>query len=200
MAPETRTRWGRRRTLLCLLAAGGVFVLVSCDPAHETSSRSARPRTAPASDTVAPATATTTPPVTYQVKRGDTLTAIARLVGVSTAALLAANQLPNGDRLTEGQVLVVPPLPPPQLTVTPPDALAGTALTLTVTSAKAGESVTFEIVAPDGREFTGSPPPPSQDGTVSTTYNTSGDNSGTYKVVATGDRGTSLQASFRILG
>jgi LysM repeat protein len=186
---------------LCLLAAGALVVLASCDPGHEDASRSARPRTATASDTGAPTTTTTTtPPITYQVKRGDTLTAIARVVGVSTAALLAANQLPNGDRLTEGQVLVVPPQPPAQLTVTPPDALSGTALTLTVTSAKAGERVTFEIVAPDGSIFTGSPHTASQDGTVTTTYNTSGDDSGTYKVVATGDRGTSLQASFRLLG
>jgi LysM repeat protein len=187
---------------LCLLAVGGVIVLASCEPAHRDTARSTRPRTATASDTGAPTTTTTTttPPITYQVKRGDTLTAIARVVGVSTAALLAANQLPNGDRLTEGQVLVVPPQPPAQLTVTPPDALSGTALTLTVTSAKAGERVTFEIVAPDGSIFTGSPHTASQDGTVTTTYNTSGDDSGTYKVVATGDRGTSLQASFRLLG
>jgi LysM repeat protein len=180
------------------LAASGVIVLAACASEHTDNPKSTRSTTAPTSSTVAPTT--TTPATTYQVKRGDTLTSIAKFFGVSTAAILAANQLGNADRLTEGQVLQIPPQPPAQLTVTPPDTIAGTALTLTVVSAKAGESITFEIVAPDGGIFTGSPHTASQDGSVMTSYNTSGDNSGTYRVVATGDRGTSLEASFRILG
>lgn len=174
-------------------------VLAACaSPAADTGKQS-RTTTAPTSTTVAPTT-TTAPVATYTVKRGDTLTSIAKAVGVSTAALLAANQLGNADRITEGQVLTIPPQPPPQLTVTPPDTIAGTAVTFIVASAKAGERVTFEIVSPDGGIFTGSPHTASQDGAVMTTYNTSGDDSGTYRVVATGDRGTSLEAKYRILG
>lgn len=182
-----------------LLAAAGVIVLAACGSTPRENARSTRSTTAPTSSTVDPTT-TTTPATTYQVKRGDTLTKIAKVFGVSTAAILAANQLPNGDRLTEGQVLQIPPQPPAQLTVTPPDAIAGTPLTLTVASAKAGEVITFEIVSPDGRIFTGSPHPASQDGAVAAKYDTTGDGPGTYKVVATGDRGTSLQASYRLLG
>src|SRR3981081_2281947 len=65
---------------------------------------------------------------------------------------------------------------------------------------KAGEPVTSGSGRPDGSVFMGSPHPASQDGAVTTKYNTSGDAPGTYKVVATGDRGTSLQASYRLLG
>jgi LysM repeat protein len=190
-----------RRTLVCLLATGGVIVLAACDSAPGNTERSTRSKNAATSSTVAPTTTTTPPPaISYQIKRGDTLTSIAKLFGVSSATILAANQLPNGDRLTEGQVLQIPPHPPAQLTVTPPDVVSGTPLTLAVTSAKAGEIITFEIVAPDGSIFTGSPHTASQEGSVSTTYHTSGDDSGTYNVVATGDRGTSVQASYRLLG
>lgn len=190
--------WGRRRTRLRLLAAVGVIALAACTSASSENGRSTPSTSAPAT-TVAPTT-TTTPTTAYPVKRGDTLTKIAKVFGVSTAAILAANQLANGDRLTEGQVLQIPPQPPAQLTVAPPDGIAGTPLMFSVVSAKAGEAVTFEIVRPDGSVFMGSPHTASQDGAVTTKYNTSGDAPGTYKVVATGDRGTSLQASYRLLG
>lgn len=59
------------------------------------------------------ATATIPPsptPVTYTVKAGDTLGAIALELGVPLQNLMAANGLSNPDTLSAGQVLIVPSL------------------------------------------------------------------------------------------
>ncbi|MFL6242559.1 MAG: LysM peptidoglycan-binding domain-containing protein [Acidimicrobiia bacterium] len=128
------------------------------------------------------------------------MTAIARFFGVSSAAIAAANQLGGGDRLIEGQMLQIPPSPPAGLNVTPPDGIAGMVFTFTVTGAKVGEAVTFQVVAPGGGTFAGSPHTAAQDGSVSASYRTDSDAAGKYEVVATGDRGTSLRSSYRLLG
>ena len=194
---------GRRRCLARVVAAVGVAVLAGCGAASTETGRSAQAENAaanaPATTAAAPTT-TTAPPITYQVKRGDTLTAIARFLGVSSAAIDAANQLGGGDRLTEGQVLQIPPSPPAGLSVTPPDGIAGMVFTFTVTGAKVGEAVTFQVVAPGGGTFSGSPHTAAQDGSVTASYRTDGDAAGKYDVVATGDRGTSLRSSYRLLG
>jgi LysM repeat protein len=92
----------------------------------------------------------------YQVKRGDTLTSIAKFFGVSTALLATANHLNNGDRLTEGQALTIPPLSPAQLWVNSPIAPSRQPFTFNVTGAKAGEAITFEVDKPGARApFTG---------------------------------------------
>ena len=57
------------------------------------------------------ATATVPPsptPITYIVKAGDTLSSIARGLGISVDELMAANGLRDADRLAVGQVLVIP--------------------------------------------------------------------------------------------
>jgi LysM repeat protein len=171
------------------LAAGGVLVLTACGAASRDGAEPARSKPTPATTAAAPTT-TTAPSISYQVKRGDTLTAIAKFFGVSKAAISAANQLGSEDRLTEGQVLQIPPAPPAQLVVTPPDGIAGHVFTFTLTGAKAGETVTFQIVAPGGGIFTGSPHTAGEDGVVTASYRSGGDSAGTYTVVATGDRGT----------
>jgi LysM repeat protein len=135
----------------------------------------------------------------YQVKRGDTLTSIAKFFGVSAAVLTAANHLGNGDRLTEGQVLTIPPVPPPQLAVDPPLAPSGQRFAFNVTGAKAGEAITFEIDKPAGTKFSGQPHTASPDGVVSATYWSEGDDTGIYTVVATGDRGTSVRGTFMVV-
>jgi LysM repeat protein len=59
------------------------------------------------------ATATIPPsptPVTYTVKAGDTLLAIAVELGIPLENLMAANGLSNPDSLSAGQVLIVPSL------------------------------------------------------------------------------------------
>src|SRR6266516_4312471 len=188
-----------RQTLLGVVAISVVVGFAACENPSRHSTKSDRAKKKPTSTTVAPAT-TTVPSIAYPVKRGDTLTSIAKFFGVSSAAILAANQLANADRLTEGQVLQIPPVPPPQLTVAPPNAPPATQFKFTVISAKAGENVTFQIERPDGSKFSGSPHAASQDGTVTASYNSSGDGPRTYNVVATGDRRTTVQASYRVLG
>ena len=126
------------------------------------------------------------------------MTSIAAFFGVSTAALVQANQLGSQDQLAEGQVLVIPPTPTPQLTVTPESGPAGETFTLMLTGAKVGETVTFTIDGPGPDDFTGSPHTASEEGAVSARYSSSGDAPGKYTVVATGDRGTSAQASYRL--
>jgi len=197
---EARTCWGRGQALLRGLAAGCVIVLAACGTASRDNAKATRSRTSPTSTTAAPTTTTAPSPTPYQVKRGDTLTAIARFFGVSSASIAAANQLGGGDRLTEGQVLQIPPSPPAGLNVNPPDGIAGMVFTFTVTGAKAGEAITFQVVAPGGGTFTGSPHTATQDGSVTTSYRSDGDAAGNYDVVASGDRGTSLRAKYRLLG
>lgn len=54
----------------------------------------------------------TSPPAGYRVhvvRSGDTMYTIALNYGVSTAALLAANNLPDPDRLEVGQEILIPP-------------------------------------------------------------------------------------------
>jgi LysM repeat protein len=190
---------GQRPALLRGLVAAGVIVLAACGAESRDTEKSARAKSTPASTAAAPTT-TTAPMTSYQVKRGDTLTAIAKLFGVSRAAITAANQLASEDRLTEGQVLQIPPTPPAKLIVEPPDGIAGHVFTFMLTGAKAGEIVTFQIVAPGGGIFTGSPHTAGEDGVVSASYRSGGDDAGRYTVVAMGDRGTSLQATYRLLG
>jgi LysM repeat protein len=190
---------GRKRTWWRVTAASGLLVLVACGQFGTGGrAKSSPPSTRPTPTTVAPTT--TAAPVAYHVKRGDTLTSIARFFGLSSQTLAAANQLANQDRLTEGQVLQIPPSPPAGLAVTPPEGISGNTFTFTVTGAKVGENVTFQIQGPSGKGFTGSPHTASKDGVVTATYISAGDNPGTYAVVATGDRGTSLRAEYHLLG
>ena len=48
---------------------------------------------------------------TYTVKPGDTVSAIARAHGVTTLALIEANNLPNPNFIVSGQELIIPDLP-----------------------------------------------------------------------------------------
>lgn len=180
-----------------MLALGGIVALAACGASDAARSNRSANR---ATSTTTTAPTTTTPQTTYQVKRGDTLSAIARQFGVSNQAIAVANQLGSEDRITEGQTLIIPPAPPAGLAVTPPDGIAGDTFTFTLTGAKNGETVVFEIVAPNGGIFTGSPHTASRDGLVTATYVSGGDSPGTYEVVASGDRGTSLRGNYRLLG
>lgn len=69
--------------------------------------------------TTVPPTTATTVPTSYVVQSGDTLTKIANQFGTTVAAIVALNQLENPDRLSEGQVLQLPP-PTVPTTVVPP--------------------------------------------------------------------------------
>jgi LysM repeat protein len=187
---------GRQRTWSRVLAASGLILLVACGEAGGDSAKPAG--TTPAATTVAPTTAPASTP--YQVKRGDTLTSVARFFGMSTQTLAGANQLDGEAHLTEGQVLQIPPAPPAGVTVSPPDGISGSTFTFTVTGAKVGETITFQIQGPEGKVYNGSPHRASNDGVVTASYISTGDDPGTYAVVASGDRGTSLRAEYRLLG
>ena len=150
---------------------------------------------------VAPTSTTTTtrPPINYTVKRGDTLTSLARFFGVSIATLASTNHLSTTATLTAGQMLVIPPRAPVQLLVSPGDGTAGTPFTFTLSGAQANEAITFQVVAPGGGKFTGPPHTAAPDGSVTAMYQSStANNAGTYIVLATGNQGSSAQAMFRI--
>jgi LysM repeat protein len=143
-------------------------------------------------------TSTTVPPISYLVKPGDTLTAIAKQFAVPSASIVTLNQLADPDHLVAGQTLLIPPVPPVQLVVTPADAPSGTSFELKLTGAQPSETVTFEIDSPNAK-FTGPPHTASADGVVTTTYQSSGsDTPGDYTVVAKGNQGTTTQAGFRV--
>lgn len=172
-------------------------VLVMRNGGHDTTSTvGVAPKSAPST-----AATTTTTLATYQVQRGDTLTSIAKHFGVTIAAIVDLNHLTDADRLSEGQTLQIPPVPPApplQLTVTPTAGPAGQGFDLLVTGAKAGETVTFEIDSPAGK-YTGPPHAVSGDGKVSATYQTAfTDTPGTYTVIAKGNQGTNIQATFGV--
>jgi LysM repeat protein len=191
-APATRLL--RRQVLVRFAAVGSAVVLVACSGASTRSNVNSKRR----KPVVASTTTTTPAPISYQVKRGDNLTSLARFFGVSTAVLASFNHLGITDQLTVGQVLQIPPRPPVHLVVAPADAPAGQVFTLSLAGAQGGETVTFEVDAP-GAKFTGPPHAAAADGSVSATYQTNPiDTPGTYTVVATGDHGTSVRATFRV--
>jgi LysM repeat protein len=133
------------------------------------------------------------------VKRGDTLTTIARHFHVAISAIVSANHVANPDRLTEGQNLRIPPAPPLKLVLTPPQGHAGQAIQLKLTGAVPSETIKFEIDSAASK-YTGGPHTASADGAVTATYQTSlGARPGTYTVTATGNLGSTVRARFRIV-
>ena len=73
---------------------------------------------------------------TYQLRVGDTLSGVAKRLGVSLADLAAANGITNPDRVLAGRVLMVPrgkpapPTPAPAPAAPPPVFVAGGATTV----------------------------------------------------------------------
>ena len=59
----------------------------------------------------------------YVVKKGDSLSDIATMFNVSTNTILLANDMKKGDKLTEGQVLIILPITGIQVTVKKGDTL-----------------------------------------------------------------------------
>jgi LysM repeat protein len=185
----------QRQVVWRALAVGGAIVLAACDRSGPDSGRS---EPAASSTRAAPTTTTKPPPITYEVKRGDTLTAIASFFGVTSTAIAEANQLANADQLTEGQILQIPERPPVTLSVLPSVVFAGDEVRFALTGAQDGETITFQINRPDGSQFTGTPHVASPEGPVMASYRTTGDVPGTYTVVATGNQGTSAQVSYQL--
>jgi LysM repeat protein len=155
----------------------------------------------PGSSAPPAAVTTTAPPTNYQVKRGDTLSSIAKHFGVPVDAIVAANQLPSRDQLTEGQMLVIPPPAAVVLAATPAEAQPGASIQLALTGAQPSETVTFEIASPSGATFTGPPHTAGTNGSVSAKYQTTPqDPPGAYTVSAKGSGPTTAQTTFHLNG
>jgi len=192
-------------TTTCLRALIGLTAAIACAAllagCSTSASRSARHVGTAAHTTASTTTTTTTttPLITYRVKRGDRLATIANRFRVSIAAIVFVNHVADPNRLTEGQVLMIPPTPPLMLVVTPSEGQPGRAFQLNLTGANPSEVITFEIDSPTGK-YTGGPHLASADGAVTATYQTSLANPiGAYKVIANGHQGTTAQASFRVV-
>ena len=83
--------------------------------------------------------------------------------------------------------------------ITPARATAGHAFQLELTGAKPSETIRFTIDSSAGN-FTGGPHTASSDGSVTATYQTAfGGATGIHKVLATGNMGTTIKASFRVV-
>lgn len=196
-----RARWPPgcvpgQRTFRRITVAAAAVMLAACGSSSTPAAKStARPKPVASSST----TTTTRAPFNYQVKKGDTLTTLAHFFGVSLAALASANHLPTTATLNVGDTLLVPPRPPVQLGVSPGDGPAGSSFTLTLTGAQANETILFQIDAPGGDKFTGPPHTAAPDGSVSAMYQSgASDVAGVYTVIANGNQGSSVQATFRI--
>jgi LysM repeat protein len=205
---RARTRSRRRRPtgialiVLLVLIIGALAFLLFGGGDDEPHKRVSAAATSSAASTAplatAPRSATTAPPVSYTVMRGDTLTSIGQKFGVTTKAILALNSIPNPDSLTEGETLMIPVKPPIQLVITPVRAALGESVRLKLTGAKPAERVVFAITSPTGT-FTGPAHVASDEGSVSTKYATAlADPTGTYNVTATGNQGTTAEGSFRV--
>ena len=190
-------RWSARRDWSRAVVAGTVLALVACG--GSPTSHTAKPKRP---KRVVTSTTTTTPsPIMFTVKKGDTLTSVARFFGLTTSQLAQFNHLGNTDMLTVGQVLQIPPRPPIRLVVTPTVGAAGDAFAFALAGARAMENVVFEITDPKGGKFRGAPHVAADDGSVKANYQSDiGADPGTYVVVVTGDHGTSASASFKVSG
>jgi LysM repeat protein len=164
--------------------------------------------TPPTSTTALSTTTTTRPPVkvtttvgrtSYRVRRGDTLTRIAKRFHVTVPAIVQANHLANPDQVAEGQLLVIPAPIPLRLAVLPARAVAGATFHLLLVGAQPNETIHFTL-AWAGGTYSGSAHLVPSNGTVTTTYRTSpADPPGLYRVTATGSSGTLVRATFTVL-
>src|SRR5436190_19231842 len=65
------------------------------------------------SPAAAPSPSAPAAPSTYVIKKGDSLSVVAKRLGITVDALAKANKVANLDRITLGQSLVIPGAPPP---------------------------------------------------------------------------------------
>jgi LysM repeat protein len=155
--------------------------------------RGSIPRPKPSATT----TSTTAPAATYVVRRGDTLTEIAKQFHTSVGAIVSSNQLANPDALTEGQQLTLPPASAVRIDAKMVDDGTGAAVALTLVGAEPSELVTFVLTLPDGSTYTGTPHSASVYGVVTTKYTAALVN-GVYTVTGTGERGTNAETAFHL--
>jgi LysM repeat protein len=191
----------RAATAAGRLAGVAISVVLAAGCSAGSSARrvGASASTGASTSTTARPTTTTIPLITYRVKRGDSLTKIAERFRVSVSAIVRRNHIANPDRVAAGRVLVIPPAPPLMLVVTPVRGAAGQTFHLKLSGARPSETIRFEIDSSAGK-YRGGPHTAPADGAVTATYQTAfGDATGIHNDIATGDMGTTVRASFRVV-
>jgi hypothetical protein len=123
-------------------------------------------------------------------------------VGVTLSLALAGcgggSGKPPATTTTTAPPTTTTTTPPPVLTIDPATAPISAVITLTVTGAKPGESITFTLTSPKGKVFNGTPHVVDPTGAASATYNSTGDEVGAHTVQAVGTGGTSLTGTFTL--
>ncbi len=167
----------------------------SDDRDEGTKSRGAHSETTQSSSTTP---TTRRPPFTYAVRPGDTLTALALFFGVSKSDIIATNPTLDPDHLVVGQAMTIPSPRAVELVVKPRKVVVGGSVRLKLTGAKEFENVSFEVQRPTA-PFVGPSHSASEDGVVTTNYELGlADPPGAYTVIARGDQGTLVQATFSV--
>ena len=183
--------------LVAVIAVGLLINLGGGDDSEE----GAETRRAGTSSTLPTTTSTTIrPEMNYTIARGQNLTALARVFGVSKSAIIAANPGLDPDRLVEGQTIVIPSPTPVQLTIKPRKTVVGGSIEIKLKGAKELELVRFQIDRPT-QPFIGPAHTATEGGVVTASYELGvADPPGTYTVTAAGDQGTSVQTTFIVEG
>lgn len=94
---------------LVAVAIAAAFVMRSCDDESEVVPASLAPLTTTSTSTTTTTTTTLPPPVTYEIRSGDSLFSIAQLFGISVAELIELNGIDDPDRIEAGDELLIPP-------------------------------------------------------------------------------------------
>ena len=123
-------------------------------------------------------------------------------VGASSSLALAGcgggSAKPPATTTTTAPPATTTTAPPAVLVIDPAGAPISAIITLSVTGAVPGESITFTLTSPSGKVFNGSPHVVEPTGTTSATYNSTGDEVGAHKVQAIGTGGTSLTGTLTL--
>ncbi len=183
--------------IVILVAIIAVGLLINLGVGSDDGDESAESRGSDASSTLPSTTSTTVrPEMNYTITRGQNLTALARVFGVSKAAIIESNPGLEADRLVEGQTIVIPSPIPVGLAVKPRKTVVGGSIDIKLKGAKELELVRFQIDRPTG-PFIGPAHTATEGGVVTASYELGiADPPGTYTVTAAGDQGTSVQATF----
>jgi LysM repeat protein len=187
--------------VISVMAIGAVVALVGVGGGGDDDTVDTEARSSKTSQTRGTTTTSTTAraPINYTVVPGNTLTALARVFGVSTSAIIEANEGLDPNSLVEGQVLVIPSPEPVKLVVKPRRPVVGGSIDIKLTGAKEFEVVRFQIDRPTG-PFIGPGHSASENGVVTTSYELGlADPEGTYTVTAAGDQGTSVRTTFQVV-
>ena len=128
----------RTAGLFAVITCAAVFA--GCADTGRSANDTLPPILTTTSTTTLPET-TTTIPKTYVIQSGDSLSEIAKLFGVSAAALAAFNNITDPDKIEAGQVISLPqsgatvPTTTPPAPTTPKATIATAVPTATTTAA-----------------------------------------------------------------